>query len=46
MAIAKHSGNSSISNNILNPTLFKFEILGFDNGIHALILGDVWILGS
>jgi hypothetical protein len=46
MAIAKHSKNSSISNNNPNPTLFKFEIPSLDNGIHVPRLGDIWILGS
>jgi hypothetical protein len=46
MAIAKHFGNSSISHNILNPTLFNFEIFGLENGILAPRLGDIWIIGS
>ncbi len=43
IATTQPSGSSSISNNILDPALFNFEIPNFENGKPTLRLKDIWI---
>jgi hypothetical protein len=46
MATTKPCRSRSISNKILDPTFFNFEILDFENGKPTLRLTNIWILRS
>jgi hypothetical protein len=46
MVIVKPSRSSSVLNNVPEPSLFNFEVLGLENGKHTPQLGDIWIPSS
>jgi hypothetical protein len=43
MATNMPSRNNSFLDNILEPSIFDFEIPSFENGYHVPKLKDIWI---